>query len=65
MHVKKKSNTQKLDPKQDLVCSLRKILLVCVFYKLEYPSYIGVVLPKVFVKACSFLFFLRHALGSI
>jgi hypothetical protein len=54
-----KIETTKLDPKQNLVCSLRKILLVCVFFKLEFLSCIGVMLPKVFVKACSFLF-LRH-----
>jgi hypothetical protein len=51
-----------MDPKQNLVCSLRKILLVCVS-KLEYLSCIGVVLPKL----CNNLFvmFLHHVLGVI
>jgi hypothetical protein len=51
-----------MDPKQNRVCSLRKICL-CVFSKLEYLSYIGVMLPKL----CKSLFvlLLHHVLGVI
>jgi hypothetical protein len=45
MHIKNR-NKLKDGPKSELVCFLRKILLVCAFYKLEYLSFIGVVLSK-------------------
>jgi hypothetical protein len=45
------------------ICSLRKILVVCAFYKLEYLSCIGVMLPK-FCKSLFFLL-LDHVLGVI
>jgi hypothetical protein len=52
-----------MDPNQNFVCSLRKILLVCAFYKLEYLSCIGVMLPK-FCKSL-FVSLLHHVLGVI
>jgi hypothetical protein len=45
MHIKK-IETTKMDPKTEFPYTLRKILLVCAFYKLEYLSYLAVMLPK-------------------
>jgi hypothetical protein len=50
-----KIETTKMDPKQNLVCSLRKICY-CVFSKIEYLSCIGVTLPN-FVNACLLCFY--------
>jgi hypothetical protein len=36
------------------MCSLRKILLVCAFYKLEYLSCLDVVLPNFWKKKSLF-----------
>jgi hypothetical protein len=49
MHIK--NRTTKMDPKIEIsVCSLRKFMLVCAFYKLEYLSYLAVMLPKFCAK---------------
>jgi hypothetical protein len=40
-----------------------KILLVCVFYKLEYLSCLVVMLTKFFCKSL-FVWFLHHVQGS-
>jgi hypothetical protein len=62
MHVKNRNN--KNGPQnRTSICSLRKILLVCVFYKLEYLSCLGVMLPK-FCKSL-FILPLHHVLRVI
>jgi hypothetical protein len=52
-----------MDPKQNVYMLSKEDLLVCAFYKLEYLSCIGVVLPK-FCKSL-FVLFLHHVLGVI
>jgi hypothetical protein len=48
MHVK--NRTTKMDPKSRIsICFLRKFMLVCAFYKLEYLPYLAVMLPKLFL----------------
>jgi hypothetical protein len=61
MHIKNR-NKLKWTQNKISVCSLRKILLVCAFYKLEYLSCIGVMLPK-FCKSL-FVLFLHRVLGN-
>jgi hypothetical protein len=55
-----KIKTTKMDPKiQFSICYLRKILLVCAFYKLEYLPYLAVMLPKFCEKV------VYHVLGEL
>jgi hypothetical protein len=60
MHIKNR-NKLKWTQNSISVCSLRKILLVCAFYKTRVPLCIGVMLPKL----CKswFVMFLHHVLG--
>jgi hypothetical protein len=41
-----KIETTKMDPKLNFRMLSKKDLLVCAFYKLEYLSYLAVMLPK-------------------
>jgi hypothetical protein len=36
-----------MDPRIEIPYALRKIMLVCAFYKLKYLSYLAIMLPKI------------------
>jgi hypothetical protein len=52
-----------MDLKQNIYMLSKEDLLVCAFYKLEYLSCIGIMLPK-FCKSL-FVLLLHHVLGVI